>query len=196
MDPFLMDIPLLSVGPAPEGRTLPPRPASICHACWQGLFAIHFGLPCQIPDNEGQFYRRWDSSHSYSTSFLELKSRALAGCAWCQLLVAILEELRTRNSAGEPSDPLNITVRGVLDHHSERTPEKYQTLEVAINSNHPIFSGVVHAASGMFASRSMGIVLALTDILRRQRRALYRFAKSSARSRLSSCPGSCQRVYR
>lgn len=191
-----MNVPLLSESSAPEGRTLPPRPASICHACWQGPFAIHFGLPCQVPDNEGQFYRQWNSSYSYSTSFLELKSRALAGCAWCQLLFAILEELRTHNAAREPGDPLNIMVRGVLDHHSERTPEKYQTLEAAINSNHPIFAGVVHTASGMFASRSMGTVLALTEILRRQRRALYRFAKSSARSRLSSCPSSCQRAHR
>lgn len=190
-----MEIPLVAEGSASEGRALPPRPASICHACWQGPFAIHFGLPCRVPDHEGQFYRRWNSSHSYLTSFPGLKSHALAGCAWCQLLVAILEELRTRNSAGEPADPLDITVRGVLDHHSERTPEKYQTLEVAINNNHPIFAGVVHTAPGMFASRSMGTAQALKEVLRRQRRPLYRFAKSSARGRISSFPGPCQRVY-
>ncbi len=188
--PSFVDIPFVSEdSDEAEEHTLPPRPASICRACWQGPFALHLGLPCQVPGHEGQFYRQWKKSHSYLISFPELKSRALAGCAWCQLLVTVLKEMRTRNPTREPEDSLHITVRGFLRHNPDRTPQNYQAVDVTINSDQPIFSGVVHTTPGMLAYRSFQIADADEDF-RRQCRTLYRRAEPSPRSRLASCHGS------
>lgn len=72
-----------------DGRSSAPTPSSVCQPCWDWLFVGHFGLPCQAPPGwAGPLYRRWPKSVSYTTSSPELRSRALAGCVWCQLVAA------------------------------------------------------------------------------------------------------------
>lgn len=62
---------------------LPPRPSSVCDACWEGPLAMRLGLPLVSP-RTGQSYRRWPRTASYSTTLAKMKLHADAGCVWCR----------------------------------------------------------------------------------------------------------------
>lgn len=69
-----------------ENSCLPPRPPTVCDACWEGPFAMHFGLFLVSP-RSGQWYRRWPKKISYVTTWAKLETRADAGCVWCRLVL-------------------------------------------------------------------------------------------------------------
>lgn len=69
-----------------ENSCLPPRPRTVCDACWEGPFAMHFGLLLVSPRN-GKWYRRWPKKISYVTTWAKLETRADAGCVWCRLVL-------------------------------------------------------------------------------------------------------------
>ncbi|OJT13608.1 hypothetical protein TRAPUB_9844 [Trametes pubescens] len=89
-----MDITLSQLPYPSEERvgncTLPPRPSSICQVCWEGPFAMQFGLTYTPPGEEQPLDNHWPESYSYWTSMPDLDSRALAGCVWCRFLVAAI----------------------------------------------------------------------------------------------------------
>lgn len=69
-----------------ENSCLPPRPSSVCEECWEGLFAMRFGLPL-VSTRNGQLYRRWPKKILYTTTWAKLETRADAGCVWCRLVL-------------------------------------------------------------------------------------------------------------
>ncbi len=126
-----------------DGCNLPPTPPTVCEGCWEGLFAMHFGLPC-VSTTDGRLYRNWPRSYSYSISPTELMSRADTGCVWCRLLVAA--------SGGEssfvnPSRPLEIRVQGVVRNREHWSPMNGQRIDVTIDDR-DVYEGVVHTVAG------------------------------------------------
>lgn len=88
---------------------LPPRPSSVCEACWEGPFAMHFGLPLMSPRN-GKWYRRWPGKNTYVTTWAKLKSRADAGCVWCRFLLRMFDSYTSRKERST----VTVTVRGTV----------------------------------------------------------------------------------
>ncbi|OJT10402.1 hypothetical protein TRAPUB_13094 [Trametes pubescens] len=113
-----------------ENSFLPPRPSTVCDACWEGPFAMHLGLPLVSPRN-GQLYRRWLKEISYSTSLAKLQSRADGGCAWCRL---VLRHASAYNSSY--NERVTITVKGsshTSDEDSDQS-QSFQKLTVHVNN--------------------------------------------------------------
>ncbi len=105
-----------------ENSFLPPRPSTVCDACWEGPFAVHLGLPLVSPRN-GQLYRRWLKEISYSTSLAKLQSRADGGCAWCRL---VLRHASAYNSSY--NERVTITVKG-SSHTSDEDSDQSQSFQ-------------------------------------------------------------------
>ncbi|OJT14279.1 hypothetical protein TRAPUB_9139 [Trametes pubescens] len=98
--------------PAPPVQTLPPRPSSVCQECWEGPFAMQFGLPYRslcpdepMEDVPGRGY--W-----CSTSWAKLESRSTEGCVWCRFMLVILRE---EAEYYQRDDPIEIKVFGDTD---------------------------------------------------------------------------------
>lgn len=87
-----------------ENSCLPPRPPTVCDACWEGPFAIYFGLLLVSPQS-GQWYRHWPKKISYVTTWAKLETRADAGCVWCRLVLDHVGHHRYH-------ERFTITVRG------------------------------------------------------------------------------------
>ncbi|KAI0823231.1 heterokaryon incompatibility protein-domain-containing protein [Trametes gibbosa] len=115
--------------PPPDGHLLSLRPSHICRPCWSGPFAMHLGLfhstvvliETKKADDDKQ---PTVGGYRYATTWSSTKSRAAAGCVWCQFL---LTHLYT-----PWGNRLNVTV-GILgnDHTMPCTPVKTQLLWVA-----------------------------------------------------------------
>lgn len=95
-----------------ENSCLPPRPSSVCEECWEGPFAIHFGIPLVSPRSK-KWYRRWPEEISYSTSLTKLESRADSGCAWCRFIYRLAQYWHA--SHHHEAKGLTITLRGTSD---------------------------------------------------------------------------------
>ncbi|KAI0333431.1 HET-domain-containing protein [Cubamyces sp. BRFM 1775] len=70
--------------------TLPPRPCSVCSACWKGPFATQLGLlahPVQENDDTDESASSWTGGYAYTISPASLVFRAAFGCKWCMFLV-------------------------------------------------------------------------------------------------------------
>ncbi|KAI0333428.1 HET-domain-containing protein [Cubamyces sp. BRFM 1775] len=70
----------------------PPRPSSICPACWRGPFAAQLGLLGHPLEKNSQWSKgAWDTSwtggYTYTITPAALLFRAAFGCKWCLLLV-------------------------------------------------------------------------------------------------------------
>ncbi|OJT13915.1 hypothetical protein TRAPUB_9536 [Trametes pubescens] len=131
-----------------DGHTpLPPKPFSVCQSCWEGPFAIQLGLASREVSESN---KQRDRSCSYLTFFEKLQTRALAGCVWCQLLIAVWTT-RPTNASGASSDGLlNVTVRGSIETQASWNPGHIQCINVTING-FSLFKGLVHADPGMYA---------------------------------------------
>lgn len=130
------------------GRTpLPIKPSSVCQSCWEGPFSTQFGL---LSREVSQSNKQRNTSCSYLISFEELQSRALAGCVWCGLLVAVWTTRPTNASGASSNGPLNVTVRGSIETQASWNPDHIQCVNVTIN-DFSLFKGLVHAAPGMYA---------------------------------------------
>ena len=86
---------------------LPPRPSSICSACWKGAFAAHLGLlgePIEFVWDQDTHRLADDCTggYAYTISPAKLLFRAAFGCKWCAFLV---EHFRNANNQLErPED--------------------------------------------------------------------------------------------
>lgn len=124
-----------------DGYDLPPRPPSVCQGCWEGPFAMHFGLPCVSP-RDGQCYRDWPEEIRYSISLNELKSRAGRECVWCSFV----------HSEGTlcawDSPEWIITVRGTARYDENwGHGQYYQEIALTINGMY-LYRGTVYTAPG------------------------------------------------
>lgn len=61
---------------------LPPRPSSVCERCWEGPFAMHFGLR-EKHSLGGARYIDWPSKFQYSFPLEQLISGRDRRCVWC-----------------------------------------------------------------------------------------------------------------
>lgn len=149
VDSTLAQLPFFYESEEIDGRSSVPTPSSVCQQCWDCLFAGHFGLPCQAPPGwAGPLYRRWPKSVSYTTSSPELRSRALAGCVWCQLVAA---QTKPIDNLAEPDGSLHITVRGLVQKDTNgKSPNNFQMVEASIN-NRTVLIAYVHTTPGKLA---------------------------------------------
>ena len=92
-----------------DERFLLPRPSHVCHICWEGLFRIQLGLFGGTAWGR-RHARHQTTSHSYSSSWAALKSRANDGCLWCQyiILVCCKEDEYSNDNTPLQDVPLNI----------------------------------------------------------------------------------------
>ncbi|KAI0655260.1 heterokaryon incompatibility protein-domain-containing protein [Cubamyces menziesii] len=72
---------------------LPPRPSSICSACWKGPFAAQLGFlgePVKDhPDEHTDTIWSWTGGYTYTVSPLALLFRAtVGGCKWCKNILS------------------------------------------------------------------------------------------------------------
>lgn len=171
---------------------LPPRPSSVCHACWEGPFAMHFGLPCMSP-GDGRWYQRWPEEISYSITLEQMESRADSGCVWCLLLLPASREVYYDPGAtGSPS--LNITVRGTAEKW-RGWGQKYQRLDVEINGDRA-FQGLVYTTAGA-PKHIQAQFTELTSILKRWSCCIpYYNTNPHPRRRISSCSSLCKTAHR
>ncbi|KAL1950055.1 hypothetical protein VTO73DRAFT_5177 [Trametes versicolor] len=89
----------------PEDSLLPPRPSSVCSACWEGPFAGHLGVPLVSPVT-GELYQPGPREITYSTSVAGMRLRADAGCVWCQFVLGQAVDHH------HPDEELTITLCG------------------------------------------------------------------------------------
>lgn len=89
-------------------RNLPPKPSSICDACWQGPFAAYLGLfhpPLQ--ENEKGIPV---GGYSYFISKSQMKHGIDAGCAWCNYVLSRFSTFNFRRVRGWPTGCMKITL--------------------------------------------------------------------------------------
>ncbi|KAI0333454.1 HET-domain-containing protein [Cubamyces sp. BRFM 1775] len=99
---------------------LPPRPSSICSACWKGPFAAQLGLLGQPveehPDEHTAVSWSWTGGYTYTVSLPALLFRATLGCKWCKFLAERLGA-RSLKHMWRPTTrwrrPLNVRIGGV-----------------------------------------------------------------------------------
>lgn len=84
---------------------LPPRPSTVCSACWEGPFAGHLGVPLVSPVT-GELYHAGPREITYSTSVTGMRLRADAGCVWCQFVLGQAVDHH------HPDEELTITLCG------------------------------------------------------------------------------------
>lgn len=147
-----------------ENNYLPPRPSSVCAACWEGPFAMRFGLPLMSP-RSGQWYRRWPEEISYVTTLGDLIARADAGCVWC----ALNSHDITYTSPKYYPRKARITVRGTSETHQELSGwcQSHQTFTSEINDvgdrskvfGHHTRTHLIYAAPGAPGAYSTGMEL-------------------------------------
>lgn len=132
---------------------VPPKPPSICGACWRGPCAVQFGLfhpPIQL-DEKREYYA---GGYTYFLSKSRLKRSAAAGCAWCHYLLRYMfvktlfrEEVKTVKKRSVHG--WKITVGS----HELRfcTPTNAQTLVLFIKRDLPArITKVIHTSAGEF----------------------------------------------
>lgn len=133
-----------------DGRVddlLPHRPSNVCLPCWKVLFSKHLGLPCVSPSSE-KLHPRWPKVISYATSLARMRSRAIAGCMWCQLLLPRAWHRKSLRSSWNPASSSKITVQGFVDDAGRGFAiHDYQGLHVEMDGS-PIFDGFVYTAPG------------------------------------------------
>lgn len=131
---------------------VPPKPPSICGACWRGPCAARFGLfhpPIQL--DEKRYYHA--GGYTYFLSKSRLKRGGAAGCAWCHYL---LRRMHVKTSFREEVKTVNKrSVYGwkiTIGSHDLRscTPANVQAFELVINRN-IARSRVVHTSAGELA---------------------------------------------
>lgn len=120
---------------------LPPRPPSVCEACWKGPFAAHLGLfhprlRTKI-SHVSEDYE--DGGFSYLVSGWQTMQHASAGCDWCQLL---LDGIMPRNRKARVDEKLVhrfLRVAVGLQDTKEMTPTGVQRLVVIEGTSNIIF---------------------------------------------------------
>lgn len=135
-----------------ENNFLPPRPSSVCDACWEGPFSMRFGLPLMSP-RSGQWYRRgWPERISYQTSLAELESRSDTGCVWCRFVLdSILDEDSSISYPAGEDEPITVKIEATTAIWDKfYTPRNlvvpYQELYIYIHDGY--FKAFVHTDSG------------------------------------------------
>ncbi|KAH9849259.1 heterokaryon incompatibility protein-domain-containing protein [Lenzites betulinus] len=151
-----------SLNTAVKPRTNPPRPPSICQACWKGPFATQLGLFSPLITREdgdiGTSLRDLDvlGGYSYSVRWAVLESRAKRGCQWCQFL-------STHVQSEIPELASNTQLRVVVGMDSmnlpnECTPDGAQILSVYVNGIEllmgPVYADADDPAAAHIVSRS------------------------------------------
>lgn len=147
MDPTLSQLPFFSEERV-DGRTLPPRPSTVCQTCWEGPFAIQFGLPCPVSNQKEQNLQALGSSYWSSTSFTDLKNRAIAGCVWCQFMLVVY----THNPAVTWAEgSLVFKIKSHMGHGYGHTPWSCQTISIVLyGKNTPtVLHRFVYTTPGM-----------------------------------------------
>ncbi|KAI0823229.1 heterokaryon incompatibility protein-domain-containing protein [Trametes gibbosa] len=143
--------PLLSLRTAP-----PPRPFSICQFCWVRPFANHLRL-FEAPVREQWLNDKGvievDGGYSYTTSWPELESRALAGCTWCNMLLSLREASSpsTQHSARQ-SRRVKITIGRHDGMGDVCTPPSTQDFVIFLDNVRAIWGHVYAAADNPAAS--------------------------------------------
>lgn len=137
-----------------DGLALPPKPASICQSCWEGHFSCQLWLPVPAMSTLGRPWLkdRWKYCYSYSTTLAELRSRAIVGCVWCQLLLVVTmhSQMDGTDTSADAEHPLDIMVHCSGLNGTLIGPELIQVLDMEINSEEfPNLSTLVHTSPGM-----------------------------------------------
>ncbi len=139
--PRLLCVP---IGDSAHGRKLPPRPPSVCRACWEGPFAVHLELFKQRGRPAG-----YSREYSYSTSCSKLQLGASNGCLWCRFILAVVLEGDDNVDPTWSDALLEVIVESDQVAPRDCAPRKARELQVSID-NELYFSGYVHAAAGTF----------------------------------------------
>ncbi|KAI0830152.1 heterokaryon incompatibility protein-domain-containing protein [Trametes gibbosa] len=119
----------------------PPRPSTICQACWEGLFAAHLGLFNAIVRDQWLGGPSFIGGYSYSTSRSKLNSRA-ERCSWCRLVLTMCDEGQSllRITVGRLVDDTGESSSSITSHSINGG---LQTLMVLIN-NREVYRGYLH----------------------------------------------------
>ncbi|KAH9849292.1 heterokaryon incompatibility protein-domain-containing protein [Lenzites betulinus] len=138
-----------SLDTAVKPRKLPPRPPSICRACWKGPFAAQLGLlgqPIKREDGDiGTYLGDLDAlgGYSYSVRWAVLESRAKGGCQWCQLLSTHVQS-EFPELTSDTQLRIVVGMESLDDLPIEYTPDAAQILSIYVNAIE-LLTGPVYA---------------------------------------------------
>lgn len=176
-----------------ENSCLPPRPPSVCEECWEGPFAMHFGIPL-VSLRSGKWYRRWPEEISYSTSLTKLESRADAGCAWCRLIYRLAQYWHAGHH--HETTGLMITLRGTADQDSAQG-QMLQKLIVEISPGRVRTDFFFYTDRGVLGAFKRNVKTKLIPyIIRGPRSTLHQNTKPHPGRWLPSCAGFCKTTPR
>ena len=125
------------------------RPSFICQSCWDGVFSAHLGLLHPPLLRSGREDSPPSGGYSYTCTWEGLRSQAIGGCRWCQLILSTNDE-NSRIRIAETSPTVIVGIRPQFGYLG--SPKDTQALCLFVN-NSLRFEGYLYTDAGEFSLR-------------------------------------------